>query len=158
MSNAQDEMFNKAKTILPTPEVNEEFPDRVETKMANDVVPQGLINHRNMPKVESLPPKPTEIVESEFVVFTEVEKDGFVWKPTFRKGITAEGIDKVILLMETATSKFKNAGFTYHETKRGGFPKAAPKLAGTNCQKCGAPEWLSRENKPYCSLTCWIKK
>lgn len=114
MNDAEMKMFEQARKLKgATPEIEATFPDKpVE-------VPK---NAHSVPLVESLPPIPMPLVESPFVVFTEVEKDGWVWHPTFREGMTPAKIKSAILLMQTAQAELKANGFTFHERKSG-FPK-----------------------------------
>lgn len=154
----RDEMFEQAHKLKgATPEIDEVFEDKPEVPKNTPVAPV----QPHLPPVltdGTVPPLKATLNESSFVVFTEVEKDGFVWHPTFRDGTTPAEIDRKIDLMEAVQKKLIARGWKYHEKvgfAKKPFVKAEPKLAGTNCQKCGAPESVSQAGKSYCSKLCW---
>lgn len=157
--NPKDELFKKAKETLvgAPPEIDAQFPDNIRTEK----FPQGIVAplptdtgiyyegvnltsevHKNAPVAPvqpSFPTKPVDTLsESQFVVWTELEKNGFVWNLTLRKGISASEIDNVLSLIDTAQLKAISKGFKYHE-KKSNFPakKSLEFIEGKVCPKCG---------------------
>lgn len=139
--NPKDELFKKAKETLAvtTPEIDEVFEDKITAYKDHEGNPTGLKIAPVAPEVESLLTKPMDTLsESQFVVWTELEKNGFVWNLTLRKGISASEIDNVLSLIDTAQLKAISKGFKYHE-KKSNFPakKSVEFIEGKVCPKCG---------------------
>lgn len=140
-SKFKEAMFNKAHKLKgATPDLDVHFPDT--QNQLEDMVRAGAEMVKNTPvapQVKDLPPKPMDVLsESQFVVWTELEKNGFVWNLTLRKGITSLEIDSVLSLIDTAQLKAISKGFKYHE-KKSNFPakKVAEFIEGKACPKCG---------------------
>lgn len=139
--NPKDELFKKAKETLvgATPEIDEVFADKSVGQTIHQTTADLPKNASVAPVQPSLPSKSIDALsESQFVVWTELEKNGFVWNLTLRKGISTSEIDNVLALIDTAQLKAISKGFKYHE-KKSNFPakKSVEFIEGKVCPKCG---------------------
>lgn len=82
-----------------------------------------------------------ELPEAPFVAFTAIEKDGYTWNVTVRKGMTQADIKGMFDLIAEVQKKAQVEGYIYKAPVRGGFPpkKELKYVEGEKCPTCASP-------------------
>lgn len=112
--------------------------------------------------------------EAPFVAWTNIERGGFTWSVTVRKGMTPHDITALFDLIQKTQEEAVARGYSYKE-QRGGYPKkevqyadypcpicmskviAGTTKAGKKYEKCSTQKWDAQQNKPLgCVYIKWL--